>query len=67
MKYVAWLWRNTRGIRWNMAVRLVIGILQVALGLMMVWLSRLFIDETIRTGETDEVLRANNINNIKLQ
>ena len=57
MKYVAWLWRNTRGIRWNMAVRLVIGILQVALGLMMVWLSRLFIDETIRTGETDEVLR----------
>ena len=57
MKYVTWLWRNTRGIRLNMAVRIVTGILQVALGLLMVWLSRLFIDETIRTGDTDEVLR----------
>ena len=57
MKYVAWLWQNTRGIRWNMVVRIVTGIIQVALGLLMVWLSRLFIDETIRTGEADEVLR----------
>ena len=57
MKYVAWLWRNTRGIRWNMVVRIVTGIIQVALGLLMVWLSRLFIDETICTGEADEVLR----------
>ena len=57
MKYVAWLWRNSRGIRWNMAVRIVTGITQVALGLLMVWLSRLFIDETIRTGEADDVLR----------
>ena len=57
MKYVAWLWQNTRGIRWNMAVRIVTGIAQVGLGLLMVWLSRLFIDETIRTGEADEVLR----------
>ena len=40
-----------------MAVRLVIGILQVALGLLMVWLCRLFIDVTIRSGEADEVLR----------
>jgi ABC-type multidrug transport system fused ATPase/permease subunit len=40
-----------------MAVRIVTGIAQVALGLLMVWLSRLFIDETIRTGETDEVIR----------
>ena len=56
MKYVAWLWQNTRGIRWNMAVRIVTGIAQVGLGLLMVWLSRLFIDETIRTGEADEVL-----------
>ena len=57
MKYVAWLWRNSRGIRWNMAVRIVTGITQVALGLLMVWLSRLFIDETIRTVEADDVLR----------
>ena len=57
MNYVAWLWRNSHGIRWNTAVRIVTGALQVALGLMMVWLSRTFIDVTIRTGTTDEVLR----------
>ena len=56
MKYIAWLWRNSCGIRWNTAVRIVTGVIQVALGLMMVWLSRRFIDETIRTGTADEVL-----------
>ena len=57
MKYISWLWRNSRGIRWNTAVRIVTGIGQVALGLLMVWLSRRFIDETIRTGSADDVLR----------
>ena len=38
-------------------VRIVVGIGQVVLGLMMVWLSKRFIDETIRTGSTDDVLR----------
>ena len=57
MKYLKWLWDNTRGIRWHMAVRVVAGICQVALGLMMVWLSKRFIDETIRTGSADEVLQ----------
>ena len=33
------------------------GVGQVSLGLMMVWLSRRFIDETIRTGSADDVLR----------
>ena len=56
MKYISWLWRNSRGIRWNTAVRIVTGIGQVALGLLMVWLSRRFIDETIRTGSADDVL-----------
>jgi len=55
--YINWLWRNARGIRWNTAVRVVAGIGQTALGLLMVWLSRLFIDETIRTGSADDVLR----------
>ena len=55
MKYVAWLWHNTKGIRWNTAVRIVVGIGQVALGLMMVWLSKQFIDETIRTGSGSDV------------
>ncbi len=57
MKYVSWLWHNSMGIRWNTAVRIVTGIGQVVLGLMMVWLSRRFIDETIHTGSADDVLK----------
>lgn len=57
INYLGWLWRNSRGIRWNTAVRIVTGIGQVALGLMMVWLSRRFIDETIRKGTADDVLQ----------
>ena len=45
------------GIRWNSAVRIVAGIGQVTLGLTMVWLSKRFIDETIRTGSADDVLK----------
>jgi len=45
------------GIRWNSAMRIIIGIGQVGLGLLMVWLSRLFIDKTIRTGSTDDVMQ----------
>ena len=57
MNYLVWLWRNSRGIRWNTLVRIVVGIVQVVLGLLMVWLSKRFIDETIRTGSSDDVLR----------
>jgi ABC-type multidrug transport system fused ATPase/permease subunit len=39
-----------------MVVRIVAGVGQVMLGLTMVWLSKRFIDETIRTGSTDDVL-----------
>ena len=46
MKYFSWLWNNSRGIRWNTAVHIVTGIGQVVLGLMMVWLSKRFIDDT---------------------
>ena len=56
MKYITWLWHNTVGIRWNTLVRIVIGIGQVGLGLLMVWLSRVFIDKTIRTGSREDVL-----------
>ena len=56
MKYVAWLWRNSLGIRWNMVVRIVTGVGQVGLGLLMVWLSKQFIDVTIRKGNSDDVL-----------
>ena len=57
MKYLSWLWRNTRHVRWHMVGRVVAGIGQVVLGLLMVWLSKRFIDETIRTGSTDEVVQ----------
>ncbi len=57
MKYIGWLWAHSRGIRWHIVVRVVAGICQVVLGLLMVWLSKRFIDETIRTGSADEVLR----------
>ena len=57
MKYLIWLWRHSRGIRWNTVVRIVAGIGQVWLGLLMVWLSKRFIDETIRTGSSGDVLR----------
>ena len=57
MKYVQWLWLNSRGVRLSMVVRIVIGIGQVVLGLLMVWFSRHFIDETIREGTADDVLR----------
>ena len=55
MKYSNWIWRNTQGIRWNTAARIVAGTAQVALGLLMVWLCRRFIDETIRTGSAHDV------------
>ena len=57
MKYISWLWRNSCDIRWNTIVRIVACIVQVVLGLLMVWLSKRFIDETIRTGTADDVLR----------
>jgi ABC-type multidrug transport system fused ATPase/permease subunit len=46
-----------RGIRWNTAMRVIIGIGQVGLGLMMVWLSRVFIDKTIRSGSAEDVMQ----------
>ena len=55
-KYLVWLWQNTRGIRLNMLVRIVAGIGRVAFGLLMVWLCKHFIDVTIRTGTTDDIL-----------
>lgn len=55
-KYLVWLWQNTRGIRLNMLVRSFAGIGRVAFGLLMVWLCKRFIDETILTGTTDDIL-----------
>ena len=56
MKYLVWIWRNTKGIRWNTAVRIVAGISQVMLGLLMVWMCKRFIDVTIRTGRPEDII-----------
>lgn len=56
MKYIAWLWRNTAGIRLNTAVRIVAGVAQVALGLLMVWLCKRFIDETVVNGSLNDII-----------
>ena len=57
MNYIWWIWRNSLGVRWNALARIVVGVVQVALGLLMVWLSKRFIDETIRTGTADDVIQ----------
>ena len=57
MKYVAWLWRGTKGFRVNIITRILAGIARVACGLLMIWLSKRFIDETIRTGSDEDVVR----------
>ena len=56
MKYAVWLWLNTKGIRLNMLIRIVSGLGRVALGLLMVWLCKRFIDVTIRTGTTSDII-----------
>lgn len=43
------------GIRWNTLVRIIVGITQVMLGLVMIWFSKQFIDVTIRTGTDQDV------------
>lgn len=45
------------GIRWNTAVRIAIGISQVLLGLVTIWLSKHFIDVTIRTGTRGDIIQ----------
>lgn len=57
MNYIAWLWRGTRRFRVNIAIRILLGTGRVALGLLTIWLSKRFIDETIRTGTSDDVVR----------
>ena len=55
MTYVLWIIRNMAGIRWNTLVRIIVGITQVMLGLVMIWFSKQFIDVTIRAGTDQDV------------
>lgn len=57
MRYISWLWKNSRGTRRLTALRIAAGVGQTALGLLMVWMSRWFIDSTIRTGTVADVAR----------
>ncbi len=50
MNYLSWLWQSIRGVRLNVVLRVAVGTLQVSLGLAMVWLSKRFIDGTIKNG-----------------
>ncbi len=56
MKYIHWIIGSMRGIRINILVRILVGVVQVALGLLMVMLSKRFIDDTIRSGTGDDIL-----------
>ena len=55
LKYIRWIWRNTTGIRLNITAQILLGLLNVACALAMVWLSKMFIDETIRTGTDSDI------------
>ena len=57
MKYFSWLWKNTGGFRLNIVLRIIFGVGRISLGLLTVWLSKRFIDETIRTGSQDDIVR----------
>lgn len=57
MKYLACFWQGTAKIRCNMLVRVILGVARVALGLLVVWLSKYFIDDVIRSGSDADVMR----------
>lgn len=57
MKYLACFWQDTARIRCNMLVRVILGVARVALGLLVVWLSKYFIDDVIRSGSDADVMR----------
>ena len=57
MRYFAWLWNSTGGFRLNIAIRVLAGLGRVSLGLLMVWLSKRFIDETIVSGSESVLVR----------
>lgn len=54
-KYLLWTWQHAKGIRLNSLVRIFVGIVRVALGLLMVWLCKRFIDVSIRSGSSQDI------------
>ena len=47
ISYAKWYWRQTAGVRVQILLRILAGLVQVGLGLLLVWLSRRFIDVSI--------------------
>lgn len=57
MKYFLWFLKSTLGIRLNILVRITAGLLQAAIGLQVIWLSKNFIDSVIVEGSDDDIFR----------
>ena len=55
-KYLFWTWHHAKGIQLNSLIRIFVGIVRVALGLLMVWLCKRFIDVSIRSGSSHDIL-----------
>lgn len=55
MKYARWFIDNSRGIRLNILVRIMAGLLQTGLALCVVWLSKRLIDDIAMTGTMGEM------------
>lgn len=55
MKYARWFIDNSRGIRLNILVRIMAGLLQTVLALCLVWLSKRLIDDIAMTGTMSEM------------
>lgn len=55
MKYARWFIDNSRGIRLNILVRIMAGLLQTVLALCVVWLSKRLIDDIAMTGTMGEM------------
>ena len=56
MKYARWFIDNSRGIRLNILVRIMAGLLQTGLALCVVWLSKRLIDNVAMTGTMGEMV-----------
>lgn len=55
MKYARWFIDNSRGIRLNILVRIMAGLLQTGLALCVVWLSKKLIDDVAMRGTLSEM------------
>ena len=55
MKYARWFIDNSRGIRLNIIVRIMAGLLQTVLALCVVWLSKKLIDDVAMRGTMSEM------------